>query len=145
MESKYEVKKVDPRPPQSPTAPQQAPLGILGRYPDGQPWLQRAEFSHRAHREVECESCHSNAKMSTKTSDVLIPTMKTCLPCHGENRASLDRCSECHLYHNRSMEQERERRPTEKIIGGLRQPVRMGPAFWLASHDRGLVTPGGHR
>ncbi|HLK64999.1 MAG TPA: hypothetical protein VKU19_16265 [Bryobacteraceae bacterium] len=120
MESRYEVKKIDPRPPVSATAPEQAPLGILGRYPEGKPWVQRAEFSHRAHREVACESCHQAAAKSTQTSDVLIPVMKSCLPCHGENRAGLDRCSECHLYHNRSLEQERERRPTDQIIGTLR-------------------------
>ncbi len=117
MESQYEVKKVDPRPPESLTAPVQAPLGIKGRYPTGALWFERSEFSHRAHREVECESCHTKAKASEKTSDVLIPEMKTCLPCHGESRANLDRCSECHLYHNRTLEREHERRPTEKIIG----------------------------
>ena len=129
MESQYEVKKVDPRPPQSPTAPVQAPLGILGRYPEGRPWLQRAEFSHRAHRELECESCHSAAPDSQKTEDVLIPVMKSCLPCHGksEARADLDRCSECHVYHNRSKEEERERRPTKEIIGSAGAPGQPFP------------------
>jgi hypothetical protein len=119
MESRYEVKKIDPTPPESPTAPEQAPLGILGRYPLGQPWFERSEFSHRSHREVECESCHAAARNSEKTEDVLIPVMKSCLPCHGETRADLDRCSECHLYHNRTLERERDRRPTDKIIGQM--------------------------
>jgi hypothetical protein len=120
MESQYEVKKVDPLPPQSATAPKQAPLGIKGRYPTGDQWFERSEFSHRSHREMECESCHTAARNSEKTEDVLIPVMQSCLPCHGESRADLDRCSECHLYHNRSLERERERRPTDKIIGALR-------------------------
>jgi hypothetical protein len=97
-----------------------APIG--GRFPEPTPWLQRGEFSHRAHRAVECDSCHSTARASTKTEDVLIPTMKTCLPCHGDSRASLDRCSECHRYHNRTIEREKERRPTEKLVGLLRLP-----------------------
>jgi hypothetical protein len=95
---------------------------IAGRFPEPTPWLQRGEFSHRAHRAVECDSCHSTARASTKTEDVLIPTMKTCLPCHGDSRASLDRCSECHRYHNRTIEREKERRPTEKLVGLLRLP-----------------------
>ena len=102
MESYAVVKKVDP---------------TSGRYPEGKPWLERSEFSHRSHREVECDSCHVKARTSTKTEDVLIPEMKSCLPCHGDSRAGLDRCSECHLYHNRSLEKEHERRPTEKIVG----------------------------
>jgi hypothetical protein len=135
MESQYEVKKVDPTPKQSPTAPVQFPPGIIGRYappqpsadnpqdqPLGLPWFERSQFSHRSHREVECESCHTAARTSMKTEDVLIPVMKSCLPCHGESRAGLDRCSECHQYHNRSLEKERDRRPTEKIIGQLVRP-----------------------
>lgn len=97
---------------------------IQGRFdkdkPQGQPWFERAEFSHRAHRAVECESCHTNARSSMKTSDVLIPAMKTCLPCHSDSRAGLDRCSECHLYHNRSRERE-ERRPTDEILSPAKE------------------------
>ena len=98
---------------------------IQGHYsaasPDGDPWLPRAEFNHRAHRAVACESCHTTARASKQTADVLIPAMKTCLPCHGDS-ASLGRCSECHLYHNRSLERERERRPSEQLLsmGGIR-------------------------
>ena len=132
MESQYEVKKVDPPVPVTLTGPKQLPPGIYGRYPDGKPWLTRSEFSHRSHREVACESCHTAALTSIKTSDVLIPVMKSCLPCHGESRAGLDRCSECHLYHNRSLERERDRRPTEKIIGQLPGAPIVGRTPWSA-------------
>ena len=94
---------------------------IQGRYveakPEGENWLQRGEFSHRAHRAVECESCHQAARASTRTADILIPAMKNCLPCHGDSKAGLDRCSECHLYHNRSLEKER-RRPAGEVFPG---------------------------
>jgi hypothetical protein len=84
---------------------------IAGRYaedaPQGVPWLQRGEFAHRSHRAVECESCHAQARASTKTEDVLIPAMKTCTPCHGDTGASLDDCAKCHQYHNRSLEKDR--------------------------------------
>ena len=104
LEGYAAVKKLDP---------------IQGRFPEAKPWIERGEFSHRAHRPVACDSCHSEARASTKTEDVLIPTMKTCLPCHGENRANLDRCSECHRYHNRNLEKERDRRPTEQLIAAV--------------------------
>lgn len=97
---------------------------IHGRYerarPDGEPWLARAEFSHRSHRAVECSSCHAAARGSMKTSDVLIPAMKTCGPCHGASGANLDRCSTCHLYHNKTNERDRDRRPVEQLIGAVR-------------------------
>jgi hypothetical protein len=93
---------------------------IYGRYvegqPGGSPWLMRGEFSHRAHRAVECESCHTAARASTQTSDVLIPVMKSCLPCHQDSRAGLNRCSECHLYHNKSLEKDRDRRPAGQVF-----------------------------
>jgi hypothetical protein len=88
---------------------------VAGRYaenkPLGEPWFPRGEFAHREHRAVECEKCHTAARTSTKTSDVLIPAMKSCLPCHGDSSAGLDRCSECHQYHNRALEKDREVSP----------------------------------
>ncbi len=94
---------------------------IRGQYselnPEGEPWLPRGEFSHRAHRAVDCESCHSKARASTKTPDILIPAMESCLPCHQDASAGLDRCSKCHLYHNKSLEKE-IRRPTRQVLSG---------------------------
>jgi DnaJ-class molecular chaperone len=85
-------------------------LAVSGKYPDAAPWFARAEFKHRTHRAVACESCHGAAKGSTKTSDVLIPKMETCLPCHADGQAGLDRCGVCHLYHNRSLEKDVDRK-----------------------------------
>ena len=117
---------------------------ILGRFPDAQPWLQRGEFSHRAHRPVACDSCHNQARMSTKTEDVLIPKMQTCLPCHGESRGNIDRCSECHQYHNRSLEKEKERRPTEQLISQGPGVGGRGPGLCRSPSARAaLRSPGG--
>ncbi len=95
---------------------------IRGRWvdpgPDGEPWLLRGEFSHRAHRAVACSSCHTTARASAKTADVLIPRMPACLPCHGPSGTRLDQCSQCHLYHNKLQERDRDRRPVEELIGG---------------------------
>jgi hypothetical protein len=83
----------------------------------GGPWFERGEFSHRAHRAVECASCHSAAKTSTKTGDVLIPKLKDCIVCHGSSGTHLDHCSQCHLYHNKSKESDRDRKPVEELLG----------------------------
>jgi hypothetical protein len=97
---------------------------IAGRYveskPDGAPWMERGEFSHRSHCAVECESCHAQARKSTKTQDVLIPAVKSCFQCHGESGTRLDECALCHLYHNRNREKERERKLREVIAAGAR-------------------------
>jgi hypothetical protein len=106
---------------------------VAGRYsadnPNGEPWLARGEFSHRAHRAVQCESCHTAARASTKTEDVLIPVMKDCVPCHGGAQTQLERCSRCHLYHNRTLEQE-HRRPVEKLVGELERPISAHRSLW---------------
>ena len=77
------------------------------------PWLERGEFDHRAHRAVGCESCHAAARASTKTADVLIPKMESCLPVTAKARAGLDRCGVCHLYHNRALEEGRRAQDSE--------------------------------
>jgi hypothetical protein len=96
---------------------------IQGQYvagnPEGAPWFQRGEFSHRAHRAVDCTSCHTTARVSTRTSDVLIPLMRNCTPCHGAGGAPLDNCAQCHLFHNKSKETDRDRRPVEQLIGKM--------------------------
>lgn len=106
---------------------------IRGRYlperPQGEPWFAHAgfgdrtdaEFSHRAHRAVECTSCHTTARKSTKTEDVLIPAMQSCLPCHGSTGTTQDNCAQCHLYHDKSKELDKDRRPIEQLTGFLRR------------------------
>uniref|UniRef100_Q01YJ1 Uncharacterized protein n=1 Tax=Solibacter usitatus (strain Ellin6076) TaxID=234267 RepID=Q01YJ1_SOLUE len=95
---------------------------IAGRYvetkPEGAAWLERGEFSHRSHRAVECESCHTQARTSSRTGDVLIPAMKSCVQCHGESGTTLDECAACHLYHNRNLEKERDGHLRELIDTG---------------------------
>jgi hypothetical protein len=99
---------------------------IRGRYvaskPQGEDWFQAqngrstAEFSHRSHRAVACISCHVKAVQSAKTDDVLVPDMQSCLPCHGRTGTPQDRCAECHLYHDKTRELDRDRRPVDQLV-----------------------------
>ncbi len=88
--------------------------------PDGEPWLQRGEFGHRSHRGLRCEDCHTAARTSQKTEDVLIPAMKSCTGCHGDSGSTLDDCAKCHQYHNRSQEQRRPDGPMEQFMHAAR-------------------------
>ncbi|MDX2154817.1 MAG: cytochrome c3 family protein [Bryobacteraceae bacterium] len=93
---------------------------IAGRYVgegQGQPWFQRGEFTHRAHRAAECTSCHRTASGSRVTTDVLVPKLQDCLPCHGDSGTALDRCVECHEYHNKRKESDKDRRPIQELLG----------------------------
>ena len=93
---------------------------IRGEYvegrPEGRPWLAHAQFSHRAHRAVDCSSCHQAARTSAKTEDVLIPRLQNCLPCHGNTGTPQDHCAQCHLYHDKSKELDKDRRPVEQLL-----------------------------
>jgi hypothetical protein len=77
-------------------------------------WFLSAAFDHSAHRAVSCRDCHERAyrdstQASHESKDVLIPSIKVCLECHGPSRrgdsgtrlggAGSD-CTECHRYHN---------------------------------------------
>jgi hypothetical protein len=71
-------------------------------------WFERARFDHSAHRAVECNECHADAKKSKTSTDVLLPGKKQCVECHGpaagrgsEVRGGAeDSCTECHRFHN---------------------------------------------
>ncbi len=94
---------------------------VEGRYvaekPNGEPWFLRSrKFSHRVHRPVACTSCHDKSPGSASTADVLIPSARSCMPCHGKTGTTQDNCSQCHLYHDRSKEVDRDRRPIEELI-----------------------------
>jgi hypothetical protein len=65
-------------------------------------WLSHSRFSHIPHRTVECTTCHAQARESTLTTDVLLPSRETCLTCHNSSRASApEECVTCHIYHER--------------------------------------------
>jgi hypothetical protein len=101
---------------------------IVGRFDPatqtGLPWLENASFSHRAHRAVDCAGCHTQAAASESTGDVLIPHLSDCLPCHGNTGTTQDSCAQCHLYHDKKQELDRDRRPIEDLLGHFRRVVR---------------------
>src|SRR5882724_2415188 len=72
-------------------------------------WMPQAEFSHDSHRMMTCESCHTRATSSHETSDVLLPSIKTCQECHRAQGPTKEfaegRCFECHQYHDWKDEQ----------------------------------------
>ena len=68
-----------------------------------QRWLPHSVFDHQTHARAgrSCEDCHSAARTSEQTTDVLLPDMVLCQGCHaraGEVRAA---CVTCHVYHDR--------------------------------------------
>jgi len=95
---------------------------VGGHFANVDPSLPRGEFDHRKHRAVDCDSCHTQARGSTRTSDVLLPAMKTCTPCHGSSNTALDRCTTCHQYHNRDLEKDHAR-PLRELVGQAGRPA----------------------
>ena len=68
-------------------------------------WFPYAKFSHESHRLLDCQSCHNGAAESTKTSDVLMPSIDACKQCHNRTTAGVrSDCLECHQYHDRGAE-----------------------------------------
>ncbi len=83
-----------------PTLPVVAKAAVTAR------WFKDAHFDHQSHQMLTCESCHTKAKTSTATSDVLLPGIQVCRECHTTtNQAAAEaRCFECHEYHDWSQE-----------------------------------------
>jgi hypothetical protein len=81
-------------------------------------WLEHGDFDHSSHKMLACTGCHTQATSSERTSDVLVPGIKTCLTCHTPETSSPSAradCFECHRYHDWSKEKPRH--------GSLKPPV----------------------
>jgi hypothetical protein len=66
-------------------------------------WYVRANFNHAAHAAVRtCEECHTQTRMSEKTSDILLPDKASCVECHSVKGGVVSTCTTCHDYHNSS-------------------------------------------
>lgn len=67
-------------------------------------WLPNSVFSHYPHASIACQSCHTKSVNSEETSDVLIPSIKTCQECHNGQPTKLGQaqngCFLCHQYHD---------------------------------------------
>jgi hypothetical protein len=104
-------------------------------------WLARASFNHTPedHRR-NCEKCHA-ARNSSNTSDVLMPTKKECVECHGPQniRVALagttvsSGCTSCHReYHVRT--KSPGKMPLQaRRTGGVRQSNIGGGAGMLGT------------
>lgn len=85
-------------------------------------WLPHARFSHGEHLDLEsggrrlaCVDCHTGAEASAETSDLLLPSVASCTPCHADEAGGTrtaagasaapvipgpSSCRTCHDYHS---------------------------------------------
>lgn len=99
----------------------------------------RMDHSLNAHRQLQCERCHTEALGSRRAADRLIPSERTCAPCHdadirgGEQGA----CQTCHV--GAAGEQGRDG-SADGAAGDLGTPLIMASHFPTArlrfSHQR---------
>ena len=68
-------------------------------------WLPHGRFDHRAHRPLACSECHK-APESTRTADVLLPSITICRECHRDSGGARAACVECHRYHDKTKERD---------------------------------------
>jgi predicted CXXCH cytochrome family protein len=64
-------------------------------------WLPLADFSHDGHQSMTCAGCH-DAQSSKQSADILIPDIKNCRQCHGDQSSDdliPNTCIDCHGYH----------------------------------------------
>ena len=72
--------------------------------------LEHATFDHRAHRAIDCATCHKEVIASRSADDNLLPKRSVCINCHSPafqvggkpTGAPWFDCVECHRYHNDS-------------------------------------------
>lgn len=62
-------------------------------------WMHVGEFHHARHNHIACSECHSMTN-SELTSEVNLPSAKTCIECHSPSGGVSGDCTLCHTYHN---------------------------------------------
>ena len=79
-------------------------------------WMLLSDFDHAKHvavKGVQCETCHSAARASSKSSDILLPVKASCVKCHSPHAEvgmkTAAECITCHKYHA----------PLEAITAGM--------------------------
>lgn len=89
-------------------------------------YMHKGWFSHEAHNDEECTSCHT-ADTSKDARDLLLPGIKTCRECHGgEFQTASDvpsTCAMCHDYHAddgapwliKEQQKDKRKKPDKKI------------------------------
>ncbi len=64
-------------------------------------WLGDGTFNHAKHQAQSCAQCHNSIHTSQLTSDINVPTQKSCTECHnGKPTGVANNCLDCHHYHN---------------------------------------------
>jgi len=104
--------------------PNVAPSNITLRY------FPLAKFDHAQHQLVTCESCHTGARTSQQSSDILVPGIATCRQCHNEKPQSAEaRCFECHTYHDPTLRKFAPGHASiDDLLSGLHHaPTASGP------------------
>jgi hypothetical protein len=83
-------------------------------------WLPHSTFNHKAHRLVSCVACHTQTPKSRETNDVLLPNVQSCAECHRATGGARSNCTECHLYHDKSRERQRNNPLTiQQLLTGV--------------------------
>jgi nitrate/TMAO reductase-like tetraheme cytochrome c subunit len=64
-------------------------------------WLGDGNFNHAKHQQQTCAECHSSIHTSQLTSDINIPSQRSCIVCHNSKPGGVaNDCLSCHHYHN---------------------------------------------
>jgi hypothetical protein len=63
-------------------------------------WMTQGKFNHDMHQKgLACLDCHK-VMTSEVTSDLNLPSIKSCVECHSPKGGIDHRCIRCHTYHN---------------------------------------------
>ncbi len=85
-------------------------------------WMTKAQFSHAAHDNVTCQSCHGKVQDSVRTSDAHMPKLDGCKDCHAGSaqagKISSD-CTMCHGYHDTVALSVSKKQDVVNLISGI--------------------------
>jgi hypothetical protein len=85
-------------------------------------WMELGKFNHDMHQKgLSCLDCHK-VMTSELTSDLNLPSIKSCVECHSPKGGIDNRCTSCHTFHNRQAGS-----PSPKLPGTSNIPIEPKP------------------
>jgi len=97
-------------------------------------WIQRGAFTHQPHQHMSCVDCHGAALKSKLTSDILMPSQKSCAECH---RAPQLAGTQGAGHHSQEVNETRSLSALQRESGGVKWDCQACHVF----HSHSPVTP----
>lgn len=92
-------------------------------------WLQKGQFTHQPHQHMACVDCHGAALKSKLTSDILLPSQKSCAECHRAPQVQITSSTDQHSRNGMDARASQSLSATQRQRGGVKSDCQACHVF----------------